>query len=116
MEKKKVVRRRKSKKDRENPITAAIRLAVESGKVEFGMRKGLLNGIKGSAKVLVVAANLPKAERDKVLKAAQSSNSLILEFSGSSMELGSICGKPFPVSVLSIYDPGTSNIVELTKK
>ena len=34
-------------------------------------------------------------------------------FDGSSVDLGSICGKPFTVSVLVIQEPGDSNILEL---
>jgi ribosomal protein L30E len=32
------------------------------------------------------------------------------------MELGSVCGKPFPISVLSVYEEGSSNIIDLAKK
>jgi ribosomal protein L7Ae-like RNA K-turn-binding protein len=65
--KKKVVRRRKTKKERENPLTVAVRLAVESGKVEFGARRGISLVLKGKAKLFVVAKNTPKEVRDKVL-------------------------------------------------
>ena len=34
----------------------------------------------------------------------------VYTFEGSSVELGSICGKPFTVSVLIIQEPGDSNI------
>jgi len=107
--KKKVVRRRKSTKEKENPIISAIRLAVESGKVEFGSRKGI---IATDAKLLVIAKNTP----DKVKSALKDSKIPVMEFEGTTMELGSVCGKPFPVSVLSVYDAGNSNILELAKK
>ncbi|MBU0531894.1 50S ribosomal protein L30e [Candidatus Micrarchaeota archaeon] len=110
--KKKVVRRRKTKKERENPITNAVRLTVESGKVEFGARTSLL----GKAKLFVVAGNTPELIKEKVQKHAESSKIPIIQFDGSSIELGSVCGKPFPVSVLSIYEEGSSNIMKLVKK
>ncbi|MBD3210346.1 50S ribosomal protein L30e [Candidatus Micrarchaeota archaeon] len=114
--KKKVVRRRKSKKERENPATTAVRLAVESGQVDFGARTGLVSSMLGKAKGFVVADNTPKVIRDKVMDYAGKSDIPVVEFEGSSMELGSVCGRPFPVSVLSIYDEGTSNILKLAKK
>lgn len=114
--KKKVVRRRKTKKERERPITTALRLTVESGKVKYGARTGLVASLLGKAKLFVVAENTPKETRDKVIHYAEVSKIPLIRFEGSSMELGSICGRPFPVSVLSVYDEGTSNILELAKK
>lgn len=110
---KKVVRRRKSKKEKENPLSAAIRLAVESGKVDFGSNIGMKNVSENKAKLFVVANNVP--ELSEQVKASKTSVPVI-EYEGSSVELGSICGKPFPVSLLSVYDAGSSNILEMTKK
>lgn len=111
---KKVVRRRKSKKEKERPLTGAVRLAVESGKVEFGARSGMAPGSK--AKLFVLAANAPKEVREKISSQARASQTPVIEFEGTSMELGSVCGCPFPVSVLSVYEEGSSNIMELAKK
>lgn len=108
-----VVRRRKSKKEKERPLTGAVRLAVESGKVEFGSRSGL---VASKAKLFVIAANAPGETRKKLIAQANSANIPLIEFEGTSMELGSVCGKPFPVALLSIYEEGASNILELAKK
>ncbi|MDD5339908.1 MAG: 50S ribosomal protein L30e [Candidatus ainarchaeum sp.] len=105
-----VVRRRKSKKEKERPLTGAIRLAVESGKVDFGSRTA-----SEKAKLFVVAGNAQPDVKAKVAAMSKAAGMPVIEFEGSSMELGSICGKPFPVSVLSIYDEGSSNILELAK-
>lgn len=113
---KKVIRRRKSKKEKERPLTGAVRLAVESGKVEFGARTGLAAGLLGKAKLLIIASNTPSEVKTKVTGYAKASQIPVLEFEGSSIELGSVCGKPFPVSVLSVYEEGASNILELAKK
>ncbi|MBU0591300.1 50S ribosomal protein L30e [Candidatus Micrarchaeota archaeon] len=113
---KKVVRRRKTKKDRENPLTVAIRLAVESGKVDFGARTGIMASLLGKAKLFVLSGNTPIDVKSKVERFSTASNIPFITFEGSSMELGSVCGKPFPVSVLSIYEEGTSNIMKLVKK
>jgi len=114
--KKKVIRRRKTKKEREKPITVAVRLAVESGKVKFGARTGIAASLLGKAKLFVLASNTPKETREKVERYAKISNIPFINFDGTSMELGSVCGRPFPISVLSVYDEGSSNIMELLKK
>jgi large subunit ribosomal protein L30e len=113
---KKVVRRRKTRKERENPITTALRLTVESGKVEFGARTGMVAGLNGKAKLFVIAGNTPAQIKQKLTAAAETSKIPMIVFEGSSMELGAVCGKPFPVSVLSVYDAGTSNIMDLAKE
>ncbi len=110
---KKVVRRRKSKKEKENPLSAAIRLAVESGKVDFGSNVGMKNVAANKSKLFIVAGNVSKVKEQMT---ALKSNVPVIEFEGSSMELGSICGKPFPVSLLSVYEVGSSNILDLVKK
>ncbi|MFH1221909.1 MAG: 50S ribosomal protein L30e [Candidatus Micrarchaeota archaeon] len=113
--KKKVVRRRKTK-ERENPLVSAIRLAVESGKVEFGARTGLFESMFGkTAKLFIVAANTPAAYNNNVAYFAKKASIPVIAFPGSTMELGSVCGKPFPVSVLSVYDVGNSNLMDFAK-
>ncbi|MBU0527723.1 MAG: 50S ribosomal protein L30e [Candidatus Micrarchaeota archaeon] len=112
---KKVVRRRKTKKERENPLTVAIRLTVESGKVEFGARRGVASSLNAKAKLFVVAGNTPEEIKKNVHNYAEISEVPVIDFPGSSMELGSVCGRPFPITVLSVYDAGTSNILELAK-
>ncbi len=110
----KVVRRRKSKKEKERPLAAAIRLAVESGKVEFGSRVALSSGKK--TKVFVLAANAQDSVKSALTAHSGKGNVPVIDFEGTSIELGSICGKPFPVSVLSVYEEGSSNILSLLKK
>ena len=110
---KKVVHRRKSKKEKEKPLTSAIRLTVEGGKVEFGARKGIKASLLGKAKLFVLAANAPTQIRESVLNFSKISQIPVIEFEGNSLELGSVCGKPFSVCVLSVYDEGTSQIMKL---
>ncbi len=112
---KKVVRRRKTKKERENPLTVAIRLTVESGKVEFGARRGIASSLNAKAKLFVVAGNAPDEIKKNVHNYSEISEVPVIDFPGSSMELGSVCGRPFPITVISVYDTGTSNILELAK-
>ena len=84
--------------------------------MEFGARTGIAAAILGKAKVFVLASNTPADTREKVENYSKSSNVPLIEFEGNTMELGSVCGKPFPVSVLSIYEQGTSSILDLVKK
>lgn len=114
--KKRLVRRRKSKKEKESPMSSALRLAVETGKVEFGTKTGMKDALNGSAKLFVIADNIPADVKNSVVKYATSSGVPMVMFEGTSVELGSICGKPFPVSVVSVYEAGASTIMSLVKK
>jgi large subunit ribosomal protein L30e len=114
--KNKVIRKRKSRKEKENPLSSAIRLAVESGKVGFGSRKGVKDLLLGKAKLIVVAGNVPPQLAEDVSRYGQISEIPIVQFPGKSLELGSICGRPFPVSVLAVYEAGVSNILDFGKK
>jgi len=115
-EKKEVVRKRKSQKERENPLSAAIRLAVESGEVEFGSKSSVRDLLLGKTKMAIVAKNAPVEIREDFDKYGKLSHIPVLEFPGTSMELGSICGKPFTVIALSVRREGVSNILDFAKK
>lgn len=113
---KKAVRKRKSRKEKENPLSRAVRLAVETGKVEFGAKTGVKDSLLGKAKLIVVSENSPAELTEDISHYCKLSGIPVLVFGGTSIELGSICGKPYPVSVLSVYDPGSSDIIEIAKK
>ena len=113
--KKRVIRIRKSKKEKENPIHSAIRLTVESGKVAYGYRNAIRNCSLKTTKLFILAENAP-LDITKSLARANKSGIPLLNYEGSSMELGSICGRPYTVSVLSVFDFGNSDIKKLVKK
>jgi len=111
-----VVRKRKSQKERENPLSAAIRLAVESGKVGFGSNESMRDLLLGRTKMAVIAKNAPKPVKEDAGKYGGLSGIPIVEFPGTSIELGSICGKPYPVLLLTVRDAGVSNILDFANK
>ena len=113
---KKAVKKRKSKKEKENPLARAVRVAVETGKVEFGAKTGVKDALLGKAKLIVVSEKAPQTLKEDLNYYAKLSKIPVLVYEGTSMELGSICGKPHPVSVLSVYETGSSDILELVKK
>ncbi|MCX6768791.1 MAG: 50S ribosomal protein L30e [Candidatus Micrarchaeota archaeon] len=110
------MRKRKSQKERENPLSAAIRLAVGSGDVEFGSKSSIRDLLLGRTKMAIVASNAPEGIREDFGKYGKLSNIPVLEFPGTSMELGSVCGKPFTVIALSVRKEGVSNILDFAKK
>ncbi len=96
-------------------LSGDIRLAVDSGEVVVGSRD-VIRTIKGNKSKLVIAAkNIDERSAMEVKHLAKISNLKVLDFEGSSTELGSICGKPFSVSVLSVINQGNSKILDVAK-
>ena len=94
-------------------IERGIRVAVDTGKVILGSKK-TIQAIKfGEGELVVMATNAPKILKEDIERYSKLSNVPVHTFDGSSVELGSICGKPFTVSALMVQEPGDSNILEL---
>ena len=92
-----------------------IRRATDTGKVIFGSKESE-NSIKnGSAKLIIVANNTPELSKEKIVLVAEVAKTPVFMFEGSGMDLGSVCGKPFPVSVMVIIDEGKSKVLKIAK-
>jgi len=86
-------------------MARALKTAATTGEVRFGLAETQRCIKKGEAKLVVVSSNCP----DKGLSAGKSPK--VVVFDGTNVELGSACGKPFPISALAIINPGESNIL-----
>ncbi|MEM0026293.1 MAG: 50S ribosomal protein L30e [Zestosphaera sp.] len=93
----------------ENPI----KLLYKTGKVVLGSRRAVKLVKSGKAVGIVLASNIPKHVVEDFTYYARLGNVKIIRYPGSSYELGALLGKPFPVSVIAIIDPGESNILEV---
>lgn len=93
-------------------IDKSLSIAVRSGKVLFGSNTAMKSALTGRAKMIVIASNCPQNIREKIEKYCKLSSIPLLIYPGSSIDLGSVCGKPFTVAALTIRDPGDSNILE----
>jgi large subunit ribosomal protein L30e len=87
-------------------IARALKTAATTGDVRFGLAETKKSVKKGEAKMVVLASNCPETEVVPSGAAAK-----VLVFEGTNVELGSACGKPFPISALAIINPGESNIL-----
>lgn len=93
-------------------LSKSIRLAVDSGKVELGASKAKKIVLRGEAKLLVIARNCPDETAADLKHYCKLSGTPVIEFPGSSMELGTVCGKPFTISALSVLEEGNSDILQ----
>ncbi len=97
---------------RASSLDNELRRLLKTGKVVIGAKRSL-DAIKlGKAKGVVLATKLPKYIEDDVLYYAKLSGIKVIRFPGSSYELGTAVGKPFPITTIAIIDPGDSNLLE----
>lgn len=93
-------------------INKALKTAVTKGKVIFGFDQTLKALKSGKAKLIIVSSNCPDEHRSMI---GEHKKVPLHRFSGTNIDLGSACGKPFSISVLSVLDPGDSEILALGK-
>lgn len=93
--------------DEKIDISRALKAAITTGKVEFGVGQTLKAVKGGKAQMVVLARNCPCKDLTGDLDVK------VHVYDGNNMELGALCGKPFSVSALVIIDKGTSNILTL---
>lgn len=94
-------------------VDRGIRVAVDTGNVTLGSEKSI-QGLKlGKGKLVIIAQNCPRNIREDVLHYSKLSEIPVYDYEGTSVDLGSVCGKPFTVATMTIKDPGDSNILEV---
>ena len=88
-------------------IGRALKSAISTGKVEFGVDQTTKAVKDGKAQMVILARNCPSAELKGDIGVK------VHVYDGNNMELGALCGKPFSVSALVIIDKGSSYILTL---
>jgi len=97
---------------RTSSLDNELRRLLKTGKVVVGAKRSLDAIRLGKARGVVLATKLPKYIEDDVLYYAKLSGIKVIRFPGSSYELGTAVGKPFPITTIAIIDPGDSNLLE----
>jgi large subunit ribosomal protein L30e len=61
----------------------------------------------------VISNNCPKKTAQQISHYARIGNTPLVIFSGSSLQLGELCGKPFLVSCVCVLDMGSINASDI---
>ena len=96
-------------------IDQELRLALSTGKVQLGSKAAVRELRRGRAKLVIVSSNCPNGMRETINNYGRLSKIPVMEHPKDSADLGTLCGKPFPVSAMVINDPGDSKILDLVK-
>merc|ERR1712065_72562 len=87
-------------------------MVKKSGKYTLGHKSTLRTIRNGKAKLIIIAQNCPPLRKSEVEYLAMLSKTGVHHYSGSNVELGTACGKYYRTSILSILDPGDSDIIK----
>ncbi len=92
-------------------IGREIRKAAETGKILYGTEQSLKAIRTGEAKLVIVASNTDEKTIRDIQYYCGLSDIRVHNLDGSSGELGTLCGKPFVISVVTVISPGESNVL-----
>lgn len=96
-------------------LNKQISMAVKTGKVELGCKEATDAAKTGKARLIVVSSNCPEPLRSNIVYNAKLSEVPVYVYSGTSMDLGIACEKPFLVTALTVKEPGDSEILKLAE-
>ncbi len=94
-------------------LEKAIKDAVEDGKCSFGTKE-VISSIKNS-KLVVLSHSTPSIATQKIVEAAKSAKVPTLNYKGSSVELGRLCGTQFRISAVSLKTLSDTNLKAIIK-
>jgi large subunit ribosomal protein L30e len=90
-------------------MNRALRQVVQTGEVHFGVRQAKKALKDRTAQLIVVPENIPDQTLDELRTVSKVP---LVRFAGTNFELGTICGKPFSVSALTVIETGDSEIMD----
>lgn len=93
-------------------VKKQLNTAITSGKVILGSNKTLEKLLNDQPKMVLLSGNCPKKQAESINYYCQIAKVPCVTLTESSMELGSACGRPHPISALSVMDEGDSTILE----
>jgi len=83
-------------------LEETIQSANKTGNVIIGYRESKKYIKLNSAKLIVMANNIPEKMRREVEHNAKIAGVKVEVFTGDSKQLGVFCGKPYPIAVLVV--------------
>ena len=94
-------------------VNKQIQIAVRTGKVALGVKETLEAAKFAKAKLLILASNCPEDAKEDIIQYAKQGAVPVHTYPGTSLDLGSACGRRFAVSALTVKEPGDSEILKL---
>ena len=89
---------------------------LKTGKISAGSKNVISALLTANPKLVLISGNCPNDLKEQVVYYSMLSSVPYSVTDETSMELGSVCAKPFPASVVAVMDAGESDILSKLKK
>merc|ERR1712137_33016 len=99
------------KKTSGDNLNSRIALVMKSGKAALGYKTALKSLRQGKAKLILIANNCPPLRRSEIEYYAMLAKTAVHPYAGNNITLGTACGKMFRTTVVTVTDPGDSDIL-----
>jgi large subunit ribosomal protein L30e len=94
-------------------VNRELQKILNKGKVLIGSKETIKALTRKEAKIIIHASNCPETIRAVFQDTKENEKLMIYEYPANSLELGLVCGKPYPIASLGITDTGDSEILRL---
>lgn len=98
-------------KNASDSIAQRLGLVMKSGKYVLGRKSTLKSLRQGKSKLVIIASNCPSLVKSEIEYYSMLGKTGVFHFPGTNNDLGTTCGKYFRCGVMSIMDPGDSDII-----
>ncbi len=95
-------------------LEKVIKDAIDDGKCSFGTKEAITQ-MKNS-KLVVLSRSISEKTLGKIQEVAKSSKVPTLNYNGTSVELGRLCGTQFRISAISLKSLSETNLKAITKE
>jgi large subunit ribosomal protein L30e len=90
-----------------------LRNTIDTGKIIYGSNQSKKECLVGEPKLIIISSTISKSDQDLFKHYTKLLKIPVIEYPEGSIELGSVCGKPFSISIIAIIDEGKSSILEV---
>lgn len=96
-------------------IERQISIIQKTGRLRYGLRNVIRALQRGEAKAIIMAEKIPLDTKNLIKYYAAITGVPIVEFPGTSIELGAAAKRPHVISVIAVLDLGVSKILDYSK-
>jgi len=90
-----------------------LRNTIDTGKIIYGTKESKKECLIGEPKLLIVSSTMDLHNKDLFFYYAKLLEIKLIEYPEGSTELGSVCGKPFDISIIAVLNEGKSSLLEV---
>ncbi len=96
-------------------LKTEINDAMKTGKIVIGAKSVSRALLNSNPRLILVSSNCPDRIKEEIIYYSRLSKVPYKMLPNDSLELGSMCGRPFPILTLGVINEGESGILEIVR-